>query len=558
MFFTAPENLYALLIMPLAALLAFLSRRERRVMIPSMLPWRGVLALPRPRPKRNPIDLETACALAGPLLLAMALAGPVMRLPAKTVREIVVVADTSWSMQSRVRGRPSRMEQSASWVRRLESAGYNRITLYTTSRAKPLLDSAPPDAAVSALNAATPGSQQPSRQEQILIAALGRARSRDLPVVWISDRQNRISSPRLAQIMVGDQSQNLAITTAVITGAPDKETLFVNVANFSRSSHSIRLTCIQSGRELASLPRRSGPAALKPGVITLQPGQVHPFTAPIDALAGYNPGKPLEIRLEHERGTGLDDDLRVDNNAVISPMRATTIAIDRKQYPRLAIALRTACGLALVRPGTGGALAVTGHKPGILPQSGILLVAPQTECCGLVELGASTRVNDVRIAMGANPLPEICSMGLDAFELRPARLPPAHTVLAEAMSARNDAGTAPLPFIATWQWHGRRVAYLGAIPTTWTSHPSFPVTIAELVKRLQPAIRNLPGINESDNRMHKPATTTMPRICRGRTRNLEVPLARILALLGACALAYVFFAEWRRSNRQRTFFSEKH
>lgn len=259
---SAPSWLWLLLAGPLALLLALLARRETRHVVASMQPWTAVLALPRPRPRRNPIDLELIAAVLLPVAAALALAGPRLTRPDAGPERIIIVLDDSPSMTSRDPEGQSRLDAARAWVDRLAARWpRTRAVLVRTSAAAsreatanldpnldrnaPLVPSlqtavpladlpwpappAPPppgrprDPKAPALW--PPPAQSPSQQRVALAAALQGAEATDTPVLWLGDRDPPLRAPRLRAIRVGAPSRNVALTR--VTQAPTG--LFVGI-----------------------------------------------------------------------------------------------------------------------------------------------------------------------------------------------------------------------------------------------------------------------------------------------------------------------------------------
>ncbi len=538
MTFAHPFAFYALLGVPLALLLAFLSKRERRYVVASMMPWRAVLALPRPRPARNPVDLETLCAVGAPLLAALALTGPVLHLADAREHLATVVVDTSTSMRSAPAGRPDRLAQAGAWLERLgqHRKGY-RITLYATGRAEPLVVAGDAGQACRALERIGVNPQTEAQQEQRLADALAASKTNDGPVLWISDRVAPLTSPRLSSVRVGDPSRNVGLVAASVNRSEDPPFLFAAIQNFSAAPRDVRLEVLAQEEDASASAFRK----------RMDPGAVHTLRWPLPGGVGG----PL-VRLTSEA-----DDLAADNEVRLRGPASRTVAIDRAEHDRLALALEKAAGCILVpltRSGQAEAAVVT-SRPGALPRSGLLLVAPSQPCCGLVDVGRIVRATDVRVRPGARPLPAVCVQGLETLDVRAIQLPAEHTVLASARPV-GDPGAPAVPLVAWWQWNGRRVVYLGAVPRDWTVHPAFPVLVAELVDRLVPAGSALPGLRESDNRPAGPPTQRLPALYEGRGRARAVPLARLAAGLAVLAMGYLLLVEARRMRTRRCVSAE--
>ena len=527
-----PGFAYLLAAVPLALLLALLSRREKRRRVPSLLPWQAVLALPRPRPRRNPIDLETVCAVLVPLLAVAALAQPVLTARSAPSDHVVVMVDTSTSMGSASSQTPSRQKQALEWLQRLSrEKGRKAFTVYGTHAFVPLVTRAPVQDAVMAVRRVKLTPQSPEQHEGLLTAVLAATDRDSAPLVWISDRPAPGASPRLREILVGQASQNIGLVLARIMSDPNGSRAFAAVRNFSDAPRSGTLTAALENTEPSPPPQKP---------FTIQPGETASLFIPLPEGAG----PVVDLTLATDK-----DDLAADNSARVFAPEYRRAAIDSSRFPHAALALKLSAGCSVlpVAKASQADLAVVSDPPLLdkdLPRVGILLLTPASAHCGLVHVGPKQKVRNPRVLEIPQPLPEIAVSGLNLAEVREVVLPEGALTLAEG-----TVGEKTLPLIATWTWKGRRVAYLGALPQNWTAQPAFPVLMAELVDRLLPPGKVLPGLQESDNRLLAPATTECPALAAAGPAPRPVPLSRWCALLaGACAVT-LFVREATRSRR---------
>lgn len=507
----------ALFLVPLALLLAFLSRRERRYAVASLLPWRAVLALPRPRPRRNPIDLETLCAAGIPLLAVLALMGPVLHMPAREPVPLLLVVDTSHSM--RVHSPASartRLQDAFDRIDRLGRAYPARpLRLYASDSSVPLREQTTAAEAIDAL-AAVPASTQPEHMTAETLRAV-LAGSENAPVIWISDRPAPLASPRLHEIIVGKPETNVAILNARLITADTPPLAFATVANYGSAPRNVTMS-------------------LTP------PGHKESITIPANEISGISIPLPKVSTESFTLSLDTDDALTIDNRVRL-PLEPRSAAVDTSRHPRLALALRTAaeCRILPRSQADQAAFAVIDTDDEPLPRKAILLVDPDDAVGGLIELGASRDITDMTVSGGRNALPDVCVAGLGTLTVRNVTLPGTARILADGR-----VGGQRIPLVAMWEWNGRQVAWINAVHRRWTALPGFPVLVAELVDRLLPATGTLPGPTESDTRMPAPATTALPSLEDERSQDRAFPLSRIFALLAGLCAATLAACEWKR------------
>lgn len=520
--FSAPSYLYALLSVPLALLLAIFARRERRIVVPSLLPWKAVLALPSARPPKNPLDRETLYAVLVPLLAALALAEPHLSLPDHGKKKAILVVDDSLSMKSQIPGKPSRLHYALTWIQRIAEANPDlQFTLFLTSSLRPIANDISGKDAPTALQNASFCPQRQETQAEVLRVALEspwptdqtptteREGSTSVPIFWISDRRPPIVSPKILPILVGDPSENVGFTAA--ERIPGTRSVFLAVGNFSSQPRRVRLN---GGSDIDK-------------TLTLEANGVDAVTIE-NAFFSSREDEAISFTL-----TPLDspDDLPEDNAVTIPPLTSRKVAIDDTLYPRVGLALSILgnCSLLPLAHAAEADLLATDQEFPTLPQRGILLLTPATPCYGLIDLGEPQRVSDPRL--WDLSLPPIVIGGLGEFSLCPADLPPGAKVWA---TARWDEKV--LPWCGEWEWQGKKVIWLGAIPQEWTATPNFAVMMAEILDRLLPRRPLLPGLEESDNRLPEPPTQDLP------FPSLSASTSRSFALSSWLLLLAFFFA----------------
>lgn len=516
----APHFAPALLLPALALLLALLGKREKRQVIPTLMPWRAVLALPRPKPRRTPIDFEFAAALGGALFVALALMGPVLLTSPQPADTFTLVVDTSLSMGATAPDGSPRTRAARARIRELSQAHPDADwTLVVPDRTAPLVTKGRLSDVLDALER-TPGSvQDPLQQAAAVQAALAASEPEGGAVIWIGDRPVEAASPRLVSLIVGTPVANLGLVEA---RRLDDGHLFVTL--FNAGAEPARTT-VQVNGGTAS-PPVEGPPGETLGLRLAPPGGAD----------------VAEIRLAHDSdGLPVDDAARVD-------LRQPVAAVESDRFPRVALALRAAAGLKLTEPGRDASadLIVTQDGSDLPPTGDLLLVRPEGAVCGILKSSPPAPADDARVTPRADGLPEMSVTGMGAFTARDVVLPEDATVLADVR-----VSDARVPLIALWNWNNRRVGFVNNFPETWTTHPGFPVLIRLLAQRIHPPAEAVPGLIESDTRMPTPATGALPPMPPTPEGARRIPLSTIAALLAAACAGVLAWREWTRLGRTR-------
>ncbi len=509
--------------------------RNRPQPVASLELWRRALRLDLARPPRRLWDWEALCALAVPVLLAAGLADPLWVRPAAGPTRLMVVVDNSPSMLSRRRdgsgaAYPSRLEQAAAWLKKIGQRYPDlRFALQTAGGIR-LGNGLTAEAAAAGVVDLTGDEVRDDPREQAALAALQNwARAEDVPVLWLADREPpRIAGP-LAIILVGDATGNVGLLAAGVNSK--SADFFANLGNFSAAPRVCYLRAVQAGIELAR------------GSLRLPAGgsQTYGF-APVGS-ARYDPSRSVSIELWHPPASFEPDDFAPDDRVELPPAIRTAAAAD--DLPdRVKLALTAAAGLTL-RPAAEGdscQLAVAGGQPSVRPQQGLLLLGPTAPGAGLVALAERVKAT----AFQAADFPSEALGGLKQAEFSTPILPPDARVLVTA-GAVGSAGAIRVPFVAVWTWQNLSVAYLAALPADWTADPGFALAMIELVERLLPSPRPLPGLAESDNRLPGPATGEMPVFNAPEKSLPAAPLGAWLIWAALAALVALAAAEGRRT-----------
>lgn len=332
----APLGLLGLLSIPVLLWLWRLASTQRRLSVPSLIPFEHLLRRPVRRRTQLVVNLLFWLQLATLLGLTLALAQPVLL--RKRVTTTLVLFDTSASMGAHRRGR-SRFEQAkqALLSRVARSSAAEQLFVVTTAPLAPILPQ--PTSDTTALTHALQTLQATHLGGNLGAAMhLGRALLSTEPdeTVVVTDEvaPEETSEPRsnklergeepVRWIRVGEPSPNVAIVgidaqqaLCVPTGAHG----LVTVQNFSDKPTAVTVTALQRGRPLDRARAELAPRARS----TL------PLALPQDARG------ELEIALE-----APDDSLEVDNHAwmEIRPTASLPIVV-RAQNPMWTTALST-------------------------------------------------------------------------------------------------------------------------------------------------------------------------------------------------------------------------
>lgn len=528
---SAPGMLWVFLAVPVALFLALLMRRETRVAVACMRPWRAVLALPRPRPQRNPFDLEILCITLATALTAFALCQPVLQAPLRDARRVHIVLDDSIRMQARHPDGTTRWTHAREAWERLAAAHPDaEASLFLTSENRPRtvrerLANLPFPAHPST------NPPDPAQRRAFLTAVLEAAAQEDAAVVWIGDADPDVEDGRLEVIRVGVAVPNRAILEAAWIQT-DPPTVFLAVGNFSDTPQDGTLRFSQDGTELLRLP-----VSLDPHATT---GETHTLPETL------HPGIPLSIQLLPD-----DDAIHGDNTATLPPLSTCHVRVPEGVPPRVGLALEAA-GLVPVparsEEATPSLFEVVQDGDVTGSPEVVLLVAPTRAAHGLLSHGSPKPIRAARIRGGDGALPAVSGDGLAGAEVPTVQLPPGSRVHLEVVTGD---GTVE-PWIASWPWEGRTVLYIAGLPDAWTERAAFPVAIASLLAPHLPPTSPLPGAAGSDTTQADPTPPHTPELQAGEPPLWEMPLTRIATLLAFGMFLLPLLREFGRIRTRRT------
>ena len=271
---------------PLLALY-FLKLRRQRVQVPSVMLWQAFirseqLATPFQRFRRNLLLLLQLLLL---LLLALALARPFLEGGVSLKRSVVIVVDTSASMQA-TDVKPSRflaaVEAASEVVDGLEGADEAMIVEAGPDTRVASSFSRDKDRLGRVLSSLEPTGAKGSLRDALALALSLTQDRPDREVVVISDGSGeslddlQIRAGAVRYVRVGKSAANVGITAVDLRRSPVSELdheLFVTVENFGVESTQARIEVYLSdaitGREELTL----GPGASSPLVFDLAGGQ---------------------------------------------------------------------------------------------------------------------------------------------------------------------------------------------------------------------------------------------------------------------------------------------
>jgi len=289
---------------PLLALY-FLKLRRQKVQVPSVLLWQEFvrseqLATPFQRFRRNLLLLLQLLLL---LLLALALARPFLEGNVSLKRSVVIVVDTSASMQA-TDAKPSRfgaaLEAAAEVVDGLEGADEAMIVVAGPDTRVASSFSRDKERLHRVLSGLEPTGAEGSLRDALALAFSLTQERPDREVVVVSDGSGeslddlQIRAGAVRYVRIGKSAANLGITAVDLRRSPVSELdheLFVTVENFgverAEAHIEVYLSDAITGRE----------------ELTLEPGSSSPL---VFELAG---GQEGEIRVElHGKGDQLPAD----------------------------------------------------------------------------------------------------------------------------------------------------------------------------------------------------------------------------------------------------------
>jgi len=236
----------------LAAALFLIKLRPPRMLIPSLLLWRRVLDESRELTLWERIRRAVSLAVTVLIALALALAatrpGPVEGAADVAIGRLLIVLDSSWSMQARTRSGETRWERGIAEARRLlAAASGGEVALATTSDG--LIEGPTTDGALveTALDRIGPGADEGTAWPRLAGA---------VAVHFVTDGATPRPLDRSVVVhSVFEPAANVAITafevrpSLAVGNAGDA---YLEIANFAPSAQKVRLTVTRGATTIFS------------------------------------------------------------------------------------------------------------------------------------------------------------------------------------------------------------------------------------------------------------------------------------------------------------------
>lgn len=491
----------------LAAALFLIKLRPPRLLVPSLLLWRRVLDEQRELTVWERI--RRAVSLAATVLIALALALAVTR-PSRAAGasnaaagRVLIVLDSSWSMQARTRSGETRWERAVAEARRLVGgASGGEIALATT--ADGLVEGPTRDAAMveTALDRLAPGGGQGAAWPRLADTAA---------VHFLTDGASpRPLQPGVIVHSVFEPAANVAVTALDLRPSMtpgNAADAYLEIANFSPAPQQVRVTLSRGSTPIFERDLDVGPSELLRQVVPIARGGDPSLRARVDAR---------------------DNALDTDDEAVAWVDRARPLAVmvvgPRTAWLRPAFDRNPDVRAAFVspadyRPGEEDAAIFVGWAPDAPPRRPALLFAPPATTPWLAGdgggsgPGAGVEKTPRWETPGSHPVVQ----GVDPFTLsiERARAYPAASLVAVARSAQ---GT-PLVYVTESPAQRLVLVTFGADESNLAGAPGFPVLLGNALEWLT---------HPSSGSARPGLTSFAPGVARvAGLRGVEVPLVRV-------------------------------
>lgn len=462
----APGALWGLVLIPLVVLLYMLRARRVEHIVPSTLLWERarrdlVARLPVRHLERSVLLLIQILAIA---LVVVALARPTISVPALSGDAVVLVIDTTASMQA-TDVAPSRLaEAQRQALVLLRGLGPRQPAALVAAGARPRLlsdlttDHAALAAAVAHLRATDAGG---SPEAAVALAASLRHDGRPARIHVFSDR--RPGDARARWHRVGAGAPNAGITSVHARRDPLGRTqVLVRVEAFGAAGLPRTLTVTVGGRAVAS--RQIVPAPDRPITTVFALGQV---TGIAEVTLGGGDALPADDRaVVGVGGEGLPTLMVVgEENAVLDAALAAVPAAEVARTDRV----------APDQWGRADVVVLDGTPARTLPPGAYLLINTLGENLPVRSEGTAP-AQAIRVVSGTHPVTRLTDLRGVQVDGAAVLRPQAGLVLAE--------GDGPL----VWVYEGRGIrAVVLPFPLERSDlplHPAFPILIANAVQWL--------------------------------------------------------------------------
>lgn len=295
--------------MALAAGLFLIKLRPPRLLVPSLLLWRRVLDQSRELTLweriRRAVSLALTVLIALMLALAAARPGRVEGAADVAAGRLLIVLDSSWSMQARTTTGETRWERGIAEARRLLAAGSGgEIALATT--ADGLIEGPTTDSTLieTALDRARPGADEGAAWPRLAGAAA---------VHFVTDGATpRPLDPSVVVHSVFEAAANAGITAFEVRpslSAGSAGDAYLEIANFAPAAQNIRLTIVRGSATIFDSTFDVAAAETLRQVVPIARG-----------------GDPM-LRARIDTRTPVLNALAVDDEAVIWVDRAVPLAV---------------------------------------------------------------------------------------------------------------------------------------------------------------------------------------------------------------------------------------
>lgn len=247
----------------LAAWLFFRKLRPPRVLVSSLLVWQRVLDEPRELTLweriRRAVSLILTVAIA--LALALAIARPSARsaAPGASRGRVLIVIDSSWSMQARTGSRETRWERALGQARRLAASAAGGVPTALATTADGLVEGPTTDLTrlESALDRIAPGGGDAAAWPQLAGAD---------SVHFITDgAATRLLAPGIVVHSVFEGAPNVAVTAFDVRASASAEragTAYLEIVNFAQIPQDVHATITRGAAVVLDrhVPMRAGEA----------------------------------------------------------------------------------------------------------------------------------------------------------------------------------------------------------------------------------------------------------------------------------------------------------
>lgn len=246
--FDAPGALWGLLVLPLIVLLYMLRARRQDVPVSTILLWqraRTDLASQRPI-RRLERSILLLAQLLGAALIVLALARPQVRLPWSGAEPVVIVLDTSASMQA-TDVRPSRFAAAVRAAQDAAQAAQGPVMVITAgARPRSAVPFSEPGVAHRALAGLHP-TDGPGRLDQAITLALGQRTGGTRPRVEVFTDRAGGAIPGVRYHMVGAGSRNVGISGVHTVPEGEGTVLVIQVHNAGTGPERVPVTVSRDG-----------------------------------------------------------------------------------------------------------------------------------------------------------------------------------------------------------------------------------------------------------------------------------------------------------------------